>query len=223
MIITKMALSRRTVLRGMGAAVALPFLDAMVPALRATTRPARRLGFLYMPNGVSMNHIGVNNWKPTSVGKGLDLSSSILKPLEPFKSHMVVVSGLAQAPAEALGDGNGEHTRGCATWLNAVHPKFTQGADVRAGTTADQMAAAQLGNETALPSIELGIDYNSVLGNCENGYSCAYMNTVAWRTPTTPLPTENNPRMVFERLLAMAGRPLSGWRRCAGTAVYSTR
>jgi hypothetical protein len=106
-----------------------------------------------------------------------------------------------------MGDGNGDHTRGTATWLNGVHPKWTEGAEVRAGTTADQIAARELGKDTALPSIELGLDQNFVVGNCENGYSCIYMNTLAWRTPTTPLPAEINPRAVFERLFGEGGTP----------------
>jgi hypothetical protein len=118
-----------------------------------------------------------------------------------------VVSGLSQKQAEAMGDGNGDHTRGTATWLNGVHPKWTEGADVRAGTTADQIAAKELGKDTPLPSIELGLDHNFVVGNCENGYSCVYMNTLAWRTPTTPLPAEINPRAVFERLFGEGGTP----------------
>ena len=104
-----------------------------------------------------------------------------------------------------MGDGNGDHTRGTATWLNGVHPKWTEGADVRAGTTVDQIAARELGKDTPLPSLELGLDHNFVVGNCENGYSCVYMNTLAWRTPTTPLPMENNPRVVFERLFGEGG------------------
>jgi uncharacterized protein DUF1552 len=125
--------------------------------------------------------------------------------LAPFRDQMVVVSGLSHKQADAAGDGNGDHTRGTATWLNGVRPKFTQGADVRAGTTVDQIAAKELGKDTPLPSLELGLDRNFMVGNCENGYSCIYMNTLAWRTPTTPLPTENNPRLVFERLFGEGG------------------
>lgn len=210
MMITKMALPRRTFLRGLGASLALPLLDAMVPALSASTRtalrPVKRLGFLYLPNGVAMNHTGANFWKPTSVGTDFTMSP-ILEAMSPYRDQTVVVSGLSHPQAESMGAGNGDHTRGTSTWLNGVHPKFTQGADVRAGTTADQVAAAQFGRETPLPSLELAIDLNYLLGNCENGYSCAYLNTIAWRTPTTPLPTENNPRVVFERLFGEGGTP----------------
>ena len=203
MIVTKRAIPRRTFLRGAGATLALPLLDAMVPALTAQSRTAakavRRLGFIFVPAGVSMNHKGVNYWKPTSVGEGVELSP-ILQPLAPFQDQLTVVSGCSHLQALSLGDGQGEHSRSSATWLNGVHPKHTQGADVRAGITADQVAAAELGNETQLASLELSMDQGFLVGNCENGYSCTYMNTVSWRTATTPLPMEYNPRAVFERL-----------------------
>ena len=202
MIITRKTLPRRTVLRGLGATLALPLLDAMTPPLAGlvgrAAAPARRLGWVYIPNGMSMGA-----WTPSTDGP-LELSPT-LSPLAPFRDQMVVLSGLAQGQAEALGDGNGEHTRATATWLNGVHPKETEGADVRAGMTADQIAASQLGRETPLPSLELAIDRDFLVGNCENGYSCIYMNTIAWRTPTTPLPMENNPRVVFERLFGDGG------------------
>ena len=208
MIITKKALPRRTFLRGAGTALALPLLDAMVPSLSAVTRtaanPVHRLGFLYLPNGVAMNHTGIDYWKPLGEGQGFEFSP-ILKPLEGYRNQMVAVSGLSHGQAESLGDGNGDHTRSTATWLNGVHPNFTQGADVRAGVTAAQLAAAAFGNETALPSIELAVDLNFLVGNCDNGYSCTYLNTLAWRTATTPLPTENNPRAVFERMFGDGG------------------
>jgi hypothetical protein len=207
MIITKLALPRRTFLRGMGATLALPLLDAMVPALSAlattAARPVRRLGFIYLANGVAMNS-AVNYWRPIGEGTNFELSP-ILMPLAPFRDQLVVVSGLSHHQAEALGDGNGDHTRGTATWLNGVHPKFTEAADVKAGTTVDQIAAQELGKDTPLPSLELGIDSNFLVGACENGYSCTYMNTLAWRTPTTPLPTEHNPRVIFERLFGEGG------------------
>ncbi|MXY24873.1 MAG: DUF1552 domain-containing protein [Acidobacteria bacterium] len=202
MIITRKTLSRRTVLRGLGATLALPLLDAMTPPLAGlvghAATPVRRLGWVYIPNGMSMGA-----WTPPTDGP-LDLSPT-LSPLAPYRDRMVVLSGLAQGQAEALGDGNGEHTRATATWLNGVHPRETEGADVRAGMTADQIAAEQLGRETPLPSLELAIDRDFLVGNCENGYSCIYMNTIAWRTPTTPLPMENNPRVVFERLFGEGG------------------
>jgi hypothetical protein len=209
MIVTKQALPRRTFLRATGVTLALPLLDAMVPALSALAKtaagPKRRLGFLYVPNGVAMTS-AVNYWTPSGEGSAFEWSP-ILKPLEPFRDRLVVVSGLSQRSADAKGDGNGDHTRGSATWLSGIRPKLTEGADVRAGLTADQIAAGELGADTALPSLELGMDYNFRVGNCENGYSCVYMNTLSWRTPTTPLPAEINPRVVFERLFGEGGTP----------------
>ena len=203
MIIRKLAIPRRTFLRGAGATVALPLLDAMVPALSALSTtaaaPVRRLGFVYIPNGAVMQQ-----WTPAEAGSGFALSP-ILQPLAPFKDQLTVVTGLAHGQAEPLGDGNGEHSRASATWLNGVHPKQTEGSDVQAGMTADQIAAAGLGQDTPLPSLELAIDLDGLVGNCENGYSCVYLNTVAWRSATTPLPMENNPRVVFERLFGDGG------------------
>ena len=209
MFLTRTALPRRTVLRGLGASLALPFLDAMVPAgtLLAQTpaRPTPRIGFIYMPNGVARNFTGINYWTPAGEGTAFELSP-ILSPLAPFRDRMVVVSGLAQHQADAFDDGaNGDHTRGTSSWLTGVHCKRTEGADVRNGTSADQIAAAAIGTTTPLPSLELAIDLNFLAGQCENSYSCAYLNTLAWSSPTTPLPTENNPRLVFERLFGEGG------------------
>ena len=203
MMIRKLSLPRRTFLRGLGATVALPLLDAMVPALtaeaRTAARPVRRLGFIYIPNGAVMQQ-----WTPAETGPGYALSP-ILQPLAPFRDQLTVVSGLAHGQAEPLGDGNGEHSRASSTWLNGIHPKQTEGSDVQAGITADQLAAQHIGRDTPLPSLELAIDLDGLVGNCENGYSCVYLNTVAWRSPTTPLPMENNPRVVFERLFGDGG------------------
>ncbi len=211
MIVTKMALPRRTFLRGVGATLALPLLDAMVPALTAVARTpanaARRIGFIYMPNGVAMNFSGIDYWTPTGEGTTFEFSP-ILAPLAPVRERLLVISGLYQEQAEAGDDGaSGDHTRGTSTWLTGVYPKRTEGADVRNGISADQIAASALGKETALPSLELGIDLNFLAGQCENSYSCVYLNTLAWSSPTTPLPTENNPRIVFERLFGDGGTP----------------
>ena len=209
MFITKKALPRRTVLRGLGSALALPLLDAMVPARSAMAQtaanPVRRLGFVYLPNGVARNFTGINYWTPAGEGAGFEFSP-ILSPLTPFRNQLLVVSGLAQHQADAFDDGaNGDHTRGTSSWLTGVHCKRTEGADVRNGVSADQIAAAELGKATALPSLELSIDLNFLAGQCENSYSCAYLNTLAWRSPTAPMPTENNPRIVFERLFGDGG------------------
>jgi len=207
MFVSKIALPRRTFLRGIGATLALPLLDAMAPAMSAQARPVRRLGFVYLPNGVARNFTGINYWTPLGEGASFELSQ-ILTPLAPFRDRLVVVSGLAQHQADAFDDGaNGDHTRGTSSWLTGVHPKRTEGADVRNAVSADQIAAVELGKDTALPSLELAIDLNFLAGQCENSYACAYMNTLSWRTATTPLPTENNPRIVFERLFGDGGTP----------------
>ncbi|MFN3652370.1 MAG: DUF1552 domain-containing protein [Armatimonadota bacterium] len=194
--VTRKRLSRRTVLRGMGAAVALPMLDAMAPALAAA--PARqapvRLAFVYVPNGIIME-----DWTPEKVGKGYDLPR-ILKPLAGLQSELSVLSGLNDHNGNALGDGPGDHARAGASFLSGVHCKKTAGADIQAGISADQVAAQLLGAQTRLPSIELGCEDARTVGNCDSGYSCAYTNSISWRTPTTPMPPEMNPRLVFERL-----------------------
>jgi hypothetical protein len=198
MMIAKLALPRRTFLRGLGATLALPMLDAMVPALSGVgdaAVPPRRLGFVYFPNGANMD-----KWTPALDGADFELSL-ILKPLEPIRRRLVVVSGLGNDPANAHGDGGGDHSRASAAWLNATHPRKTEGADIRAGTTVDQIAAHSLGGEARLPSLELAIEGADLTGNCGGaGYSCVYTDTISWRSPTTPLPTENNPRVVFEQL-----------------------
>src|SRR5690606_36832557 len=205
MMIFRKALPRRTVLKGIGASVALPLLDAMVPALAAVPAPARRLGFVYLANGVAMNFSGINYWTPRGEGRNFPMSP-ILRPLEPFRDRLTVVSGLAHHQADAHDDGaNGDHTRATSSWLTGVHCKRTEGADVENGVSADQIAARTIGRETPLPSLELGIDLNFLSGQCENSYSCVYLNTLAWSSPTTPLPTENNPRLVFERLFGHGG------------------
>ena len=198
-IITKRSLSRRTVLRGLGATVALPLLDGMIPALTAATKtaakPIRRLGCIYVPNGMEMRM-----WTPKTEGAGYALSP-ILEPLKPFYDQTMVLSGLADKVAVPLpGEGIGDHARASATWLTGVHVKKTEGPDIRAGVSMDQIAAQTLGKETQLASLELALDSVEVLGACDAGYSCAYANTISWRTATTPLPMENDPRAVFERL-----------------------
>ncbi len=173
----------------------------MVPAFSraAATDPARRLGFFYIPNGAVMDH-----WTPAAEGAGFEMTT-ILKPLDPFRNQLTVLTGLGHHNADNFGDGNGDHSRASATWLTGVHPRRTEGTDVQAGTTADQIAAKELGKYTQLASLEIGMDANYLVGNCENGYSCVYMNTISWRTPTTPNPVENNPRIVFERMFGEGG------------------
>lgn len=199
MVVTKRHLDRRTFLRGIGVTVALPWLDAMMPALtavgKAPAQPARRLGFVYLPNGMNMQQ-----WVPATEGVGFELSP-LLQQMQPFKRQLIVLSGLSQAAAKPRpGEGAGDHARGCATFLTGVHVKKTPGFDIRAGVSADQIAAQELGKESPIPSLEIGLDSISLAGSCDFDYSCAYVNTVSWRSPTTPNPVEISPRIVFERL-----------------------
>lgn len=200
MVISKMTLPRRSFLRGLGATIALPFLDAMVPALSAAApSPITRLGFVYVPNGIQLV-----NWIPKTVGANFEMSQ-ILAPLEPFRRQLTIVSGLSN-PGEMLDDGGGAHTRPHTMWLSGVRPRRTEGGDIQAGTTIDQIAADEFGKETPLRSLEIALEPNFLVGNCETGYSCTYMNTFSWRNPTTPNPMENNPRVVFERLFGEGGK-----------------
>jgi Protein of unknown function (DUF1552) len=197
MIISKKHLARRTFLRGLGTTLALPLLDSMVPAFADTRTAAAkpvRLGFVYVPNGIIMDR-----WTPKADGTSFEFTPA-MKALEPFRDQLVVMSNLAQINGRALGDGPGDHARAGATWLTGVHPKKTEGADIHAGVSADQIAAKELGKATQLGSLELGLEMPTLAGGCDSGYSCAYTNTISWRTPTTPLPMEVNPRNVFERL-----------------------
>ncbi len=197
MIVMKKAISRRTVLRGMGTAVALPLLDAMVPALTAQVktpaRAVRRLGVVYHPNGVIYE-----NWLPKGVGRDFTLSRT-LAPLAPFRDRLIVVTGLSSHQAEALGDGGGDHSRASGSYLTGVHVKKSDSV-VENGISMDQIAARSFEKETQLSSLQLTADDNSLVGSCDVGYSCAYSSTLSWRTPTLPLMAENNPRVVFERL-----------------------
>lgn len=198
MMISKMSLPRRTFLRGLGATLALPMLDAMVPALSAMTRsaatPVRRIGFIYVPNGVN-----VARWMPTGVGATFELSPT-LSPIAPFREHITVLSGLDSDPGESWGAGGGDHARAQPAWLSATHPKKAE-AHVRGGTTIDQIVAQHLGNQTQLGSLEVALERTDLVGACSSvGYSCVYTDTISWRTPTTPLPMDNNPRTVFERM-----------------------
>ena len=196
MIATGKHLPRRLFLKGMGAAIALPYLDAMTPAFAAgPAAPSRtRLIFTYIPNGVTME-----DWTPAVTGRAFELTR-ILKPLQPFQERMLVLSGLAHKNAYALGDGPGDHARAAACYLTGVHPKKTAGADIRNGVSVDQIAAEAVGAGTRYPSLELGCDDSRTVGNCDSGYSCAYTNSLSWRSETTPNPPETNPRLVFERL-----------------------
>ena len=199
MIVEKKAMPRRALLKGIGVSLGLPFLDAMAPALSAAPKAPRRLGFVYIPNGAVMS-----KWQPTGEGPFDELTPT-LAPLAPFKDQVVIPVGLSQKLAEAFGDGNGDHSRAGSVYLSGVHPKHTEGADVRNGITADQIAARELGRDTRLKSLEMAMEQVFLIGNCDNGYSCAYTNSISWRTPTDPNPMETNPRVIFERLFGDGG------------------
>jgi hypothetical protein len=193
-------ISRRTVLRGAGAAVALPLLEAMAPlSLAATAAKAqapKRMAFLFIPIGAHMA-----NWTPKADGANFDLPPT-LQPLAPFQKDLLVLSGLACDKARANGDGAGDHARSGGAWLTGAQPRKTAGANFQAGVSVDQVGANRIGTQTRLPSLELGIERYRGSGNCDSGYSCVYEHTVAWRSPTSPLPTEVDPKLVFERLFS---------------------
>jgi Protein of unknown function (DUF1552) len=192
MIVTKKALPRRTFLRGMGVTLALPLLDAMVPALSAMTQTAAT------PVGSN-----IAQWTPSRVGRITELSPT-LASLTPFLDRVTVVSNLQLRNAYTVG-GAGNHASSNCAFLSAAHAKVTEGTDYELGTTADQVAATGIGKQTPLPSLELAIDSTSLVGNCDNGLACAYMNSLSWSSPSTPLPSETNPRIVFERLFGDGG------------------
>jgi Protein of unknown function (DUF1552) len=196
MFITKTSLSRRTVLRGLGATLSLPLLEAMVPAMTSTVKtaaaPTKRFGAVFVPMGERPSH-----WTPATTGVGFEFSP-ILKPIEPFRDQVIVVSNMDRPLA-------GTHAVSTGTWLTGSAPKRTEAEDFVAGTSLDQIIASKVGADTVFPSLEIGTeDFTGYVGACDVGYSCAYMNTISWKTPTTPMPMETNPRVVFER---MFGRP----------------
>ena len=197
MIITRKALPRRTVLRGLGASLALPLLDGMVPAFAALRKtaaaPVKRLGVVYVPNGMMMNH-----WTPRTEGAGFGLPA-ILEPLEPFRRHIQVLSGMHGV------DGEGPHARSSTRFLTGVGATPDNGSNLSAGVSMDQLAGRALGRETQLATLELALDGRDFAGSCDDGFSCAYTNTIVWANDTTPLPMENNPRVVFERLFGDSG------------------
>jgi hypothetical protein len=199
MFISKRSLSRRTVLKGAGAALALPFLDAMVPAATALAKtaaqPSLRFGAVFVPMGERPSH-----WTPATTGAGFEFSP-ILKPIERFRESLVVVSNLDRPPG-------GTHAVSTSTWLTGSAPKRTEAEDFYAGISLDQVAAGLIGQDTVLPSIEIATeDQAGYIGACDVGYSCAYMSTIAWKGPTTPLPMEINPRVIFERMFGRPGTP----------------
>ena len=201
MIITRMALPRRTFLRGLGTTLALPLLDAMFPAMSAfAANPAskvRRLGYVYIPMGMN-----AARWTPQGEGRITELSPSLM-PLEPHLDHVTVLTNTELK--RAYGPGN--HATGNAAFLSTALAKKTEGSDYELATTSDQIAAQMIGKETAIPSLELGTDLIAQVGNCDNGLACVYMNSLSWSSPTTPLPTEADPRVLFERLFGDGASP----------------
>jgi len=201
MMITKKALPRRTFLRGMGATLALPLLDAMVPSMTALAKtpadPVRRLGFIYMPMGCD-----ITRWTPRSTDGTLKMLSPALQSLEPFVDQLTVFSNMELKNAYP-----GTHATSNAAFLSAAKAKWTESTDYFLGTTADQIAAQQIGGQTVLPSLELAMDLLQTVGQCDNGYACVYQNDLSWSSPTTPLPAEAHPRVVFERLFGEGGSP----------------
>ncbi len=194
---TRKALSRRTLLRGLGASVALPFLDAMTPALASSTMPGgrpNRMAFVYVPNGIDMRF-----WNPDYEGKLRGELPATLAPLEPLRDQITMLSNLTHNNGRALLDGAGDHARCCASYLTGIQP-YKSAAEIRLGVSCDQIVANQIGAKTRFPSLEIGIEDARQAGNCDSGYSCAYTNSMAWRSESQPLPPVLNPRDVFERL-----------------------
>ena len=196
-------LSRRTVLRSMGVAVSLPWLEAMGPvtAWSAETPAAgktapNRMAFIYVPNGKNMD-----DWTPKAEGTDFDLPA-ILQPLASVKDKLMVLSGLTADKARAHGDGGGDHARALASFLTGAQARKTDGTDIRVGVSVDQIAASRIGEKTRLASLEIGCEHGAMAGNCDSGYSCVYSSTMSWRSATQPLPKEVNPKLVFERLFA---------------------
>src|SRR6188474_773858 len=203
MFVAKKHLPRRTFLRGVGVTMALPLLESMVPAFTALAqtpaRPRTRFGVVYIPNGAIMEQ-----WIPDQVGAGFEFKP-ILKPLESFKDQMVIVSNLTRShPGSQVGD----HAVSAAGFLTGVWPKRTEAEDVFANTSIDQVVAQQIGQDTPFPSIEVATeDFTGYVGACSPGFNCVYLNTVTWSSPSTPLPMDINPRVVFERMFGQGGSP----------------
>src|SRR5215813_9409333 len=192
-------LDRRTLLKGAGAAIALPALDAMRPAVAAIVKNAkvpRRIAVVYVPNGIIMK-----DWKPVGTGSNFEFTR-ILKPLEPFRNDITVLTGLANNAANHARGGG--HAKASGSFLSGAPPKYTAGPDVHAGVTFDQLLAKQWASETRVPSLQLGCEDARMVGNCDTGSSCAYTNSLSWKDPDSPLACEVNPRSVFERLFGTA-------------------
>ena len=224
MNVTARQLSRRTLLRGLGVALPLPWLEAMgrLTTLAAAAdsqsapdsqaAPPNRVAFLYAPNGQHMA-----DWTPKGEGRDFELAS-IMEPFASLKQKLTVLSGLAADKARAHGDGGGDHARAMSAFLTGVQPRKTDGTGIRSGTSVDQIAAAMAGSETRLPSLEIGADKGAMAGNCDSGYSCVYSSTMSWRSPTQPLPKEVNPKVVFDRLFG-DGDPATAARAARRSSI----
>ncbi|GIW99164.1 MAG: hypothetical protein KatS3mg111_2497 [Pirellulaceae bacterium] len=205
-------ISRRTILRGMGVSLALPWLESTTPAVRAAgaQQPPVRMGFIFVPNGVN-----VHQWFPRKVGYGFDMPY-VLEPLKQFREDLLVFTGLTHDKGRANGDGPGDHARAASVFLTGAQPRKTDGDNIRVGVSVDQVAAKAVGHLTRFSSLELGIHPGQNAGNCDSGYSCAYSSNISWASETTPMGKEVNPRLVFERLFA-GGKPSevekSRWQR----------
>ncbi|MFM2223381.1 MAG: hypothetical protein RLZZ78_1638 [Armatimonadota bacterium] len=194
------SIDRRMVLRGFGTALSLPLLEAMMPltALAQSGTKSKhpvRMAFVFVPNGINMEH-----WTPKAEGKFSDVLPSVLAPLADLKANVNLLTGLTQRNAFALGDGAGDHARSAAAWLTGCHPRKTSGANIQAGISFDQLMANHIGDKTRFSSIEIGCERGGLAGDCDSGYSCAYSNSISWRSPNTPVAKEVDPRLVFERL-----------------------
>ncbi len=219
MIVTKRALGRRAVLRGLGASLALPLLDAMIPALTAAAqsaaRPVRRFGVVYVPNGMTMKQ-----WTPATEGAGFAFPN-VIRSLEPFRDQITILTGLNSTPPPNAVNAAGVHARASTRFLTDIPPKRSDTSEVEAGVSVDQMIARQLGGETQLTSLEVAIEGRDLAGSCDIGFSCAYTNTIAWRGPKTPLPMENDPRALFERMFGDSGSTERGAREARMAADKS--
>src|SRR5215813_14825169 len=202
MVILKKSIPRRTFLRGAGATLALPMLDAMTPAFADIAPRPTRMAFMQTPNGIfNLNH----EWTPKTEGADWEMPRT-LKPLEMFRGRMIIPSGLDSQQAAGLdGEVGGDHPRACTAWMTGTHAKMTSGADIRAGVSVDQIAAREFGKSTQLASLEVGLESAEIVGACESAYGCAYYDTISWANETTPLPMENRPRAIFEHLFGDGG------------------
>ena len=198
-------ISRRALLRGAGASLALPFLESWRPGAAASApAPPLRVLFMYAPNGKHMA-----DWTPKEVGVLTDLPATLL-PLREMKDQVTILSGLAQRNANPNGEGSGDHARAMATFLTGCRPRKTAGADLRVGISIDQVIAAAVGRRTRLPSLEIGCEGGRPVGTCDNGYSCAYQSNLAWRTASSPMPKETDPRIIFDRLFGVGAQLVQG-------------